>query len=125
MTAEVPPRRCAGNPVTMHDGSPPLCGPPEHVRRLRAAGALDAARARELVARVWTEGAPDTDAVLLDLRAVTSIDAGALAALVHLKDLLGRRLRIEAPGAGRRAAPAPAGARTRPMRMRPRSPART
>jgi ABC-type transporter Mla MlaB component len=69
----------------------------EHVRHMRASGDIDRAAVRELAAKVWTDGQPDDEAIILDVTAVTSIDKRALAALFRLKDLLGRRLRVQ-PG---------------------------
>lgn len=73
-------------------------------RRFAVTGVLDDAAARDLATRIWSEGGDGAEAVVIDLTAVTSVDAGALEALFTLRDLLGRRLRIETGRARARAA---------------------
>jgi len=68
-------------------------------RRLTLTGAIDRSTVRELIARVWTAGGPDAETIVLDLRGVTFIDVRALASLLGLKDLLGRRLEVVTPPA--------------------------
>ena len=83
---------------------------PPNSKRFALEGAVDARAAQELLARLWTDGAADGDAtIVLDLGAVTQIDASALDTLFALKDLLGRRLQLDA--ADRR--PRPVAARRR------------
>jgi len=65
------------------------------VRRFSVTGPLDDAAVRDLLARVWTDGAADADAIVLDLSRTTTVDPEALAALFRVKELLGRGLRVE------------------------------
>jgi hypothetical protein len=75
-------------------------------RRFAITGALDEAAARDLTARIWSDGGHDSETVVIDLTGVTSVDVEALETLFALRDLLGQRLRIDTAGgriAGRRA----------------------
>jgi len=69
------------------------------VRRLMASGVIDGTTVRDLIARVWTAGEADTETIIVDLAAVTSIDVSGVGALFALKDLMGRLLRVEAAAA--------------------------
>jgi anti-anti-sigma regulatory factor len=63
--------------------------------RVTISGELDATTMRALVARLWSGGASATDTIVLDLSEVTSVDVGGVEELFALKELLGRRLRLE------------------------------
>jgi len=63
--------------------------------RVTISGELDAATMRALVARLWSGGASATDTIVLDLSEVTNIEVGGVEELFALKELLGRRLRLE------------------------------
>jgi ABC-type transporter Mla MlaB component len=71
-----------------------VTGHPEGMR-VTISGELDAATMRALVARLWSGGASATDTIVLDLSDVTDVDVGGVEELFALKELLGRRLRLE------------------------------
>lgn len=71
-----------------------VSGQPDGMR-VSIGGVLDAAAMRAVVARLWSGGAAATDTIVLDLSAVTSVDVGGVEELFALKELLGRRLRLE------------------------------
>lgn len=73
----------------------------EHdVRTYTLAGRVDRATVDELISRLWRDGGDDREAIVLNLAGVASIDAGGLAALFSLKDMLGRRLQVRSSEGG-------------------------
>jgi ABC-type transporter Mla MlaB component len=71
-----------------------MTGHPEGMR-VAICGELDATTMRALVARLWSGGPSPTDTIVLDLSEVTDVDVGGVEELFALKELLGRRLRLE------------------------------
>ena len=85
----------SGDAVVMEGGFEiELTGHPEGMR-VTISGELDAVPMRALVARLWSGGASATDTIVLDLSEVTDVDVGGVEELFALKELLGRRLRLE------------------------------
>jgi hypothetical protein len=71
-----------------------LSGHPEGMR-VTIRGDLDATAMRALVARLWNGGVSAAEVIVLDLSEVTNVEVGGVEELFALKELLGRRLRLE------------------------------